>query len=276
MFYVLNSSLDIWQILLLSAISLLVGILGGFVGLALGTMRLPAILLIARDMPASIAGGTNIVVSALSALAGSYQHLKDRRVDLGVLLVMGIPSIIGAFVGGFFSEVAPEALLIALAGILVLWQGIEFLILVRVQPSTDSTRHTTPQKRLNLNAPRFSTEAGIGLSIGLLGGSVGLILGSIRLPALVRVLKMDPRIAAGTNLAIGFLVGAFGFVGHGLRGQVDLTLMASMGVAGMVGSYLGARLTRRVGANTLIITIGWILLAVGTLLIWNAYLRWQS
>ena len=55
MFYVLNSSLDIWQILLLSAISLLVGILGGFVGLALGTMRLPAILLIARDMPASIA-----------------------------------------------------------------------------------------------------------------------------------------------------------------------------------------------------------------------------
>ncbi|GIS68052.1 MAG: hypothetical protein CM1200mP7_0010 [Chloroflexota bacterium] len=35
------------------------------------------------------------------------------------------------------------------------------------------------------------------MGIGLLGGLVGLILGSIRLPALIRLLKVEPRIAAG-------------------------------------------------------------------------------
>jgi uncharacterized membrane protein YfcA len=227
-------------------------------------------------MPASIAGGTNIVVSTLSALTGSYHHLRERRIDLGVLLAMGVPSVVGAFVGGFFSEVAPEGLLVGLAGAFVLWQGVEFLVQVRVRPSAGSPGHVIPQKRLTFNRQRLSTEAGIGLGIGLLGGAVGLILGSIRLPSLIRILKMDPRVAAGTNLAIGFLVGAFGFAGHGLKGQVDVTLMGAMGAAGMVGTYFGARLTKRVGANTLIIATGWVLIVVGALLVWNAYLRWQS
>ncbi len=272
----LTTSLALWQILLLSAISLLVGVLGGFVGLALGTMRLPAILLMARDMPASVAGGTNIVVSTLSALTGSFQHLRERRIDLGVLLAMGLPSVAGAFVGGFFSEIAPEGLLVGLAGAFVLWQGVEFLVQVRIQPSAGNSSYSTPQKRLTFNPQRLSTEAGIGLGIGLLGGAVGLILGSIRLPSLIRILKMDPRVAAGTNMAIGFLVGAFGFAGHGLKGQVDITLMGAMGAAGMVGTYFGARLTKRVGANTLIVATGWVLIVVGVLLVWNAYLRWQS
>ena len=42
----LPSAVPIWHALLLTAISFLVGILGGFVGLALGTMRLPAMLLL--------------------------------------------------------------------------------------------------------------------------------------------------------------------------------------------------------------------------------------
>jgi hypothetical protein len=36
------------------------------------------------------------------------------------------------------------------------------------------------------------TESLIGFGIGILGGLVGLILGSIRLPAMVSILKMDP------------------------------------------------------------------------------------
>ena len=34
----------------------------------------------------------------------------------------------GAFIGGFGSRWAPEALLVFLAGLLVCWQGVEFLV----------------------------------------------------------------------------------------------------------------------------------------------------
>ena len=116
---------------------------------------------------------------------------------------------------------------------------------------------------------RVSAEAAIGLGVGILGGAVGLILGSIRLPAIIRVLQVDPRIAAGTNLFIGFFMGALGWVGHVAIGEVDYILLAFMGAAAMVGSYLGARLTGRVQLDTLILTMGAVLIVVGMLLAWR-------
>ena len=54
----LGSDVVVWEVALLTAVSFAVGVLGGFVGLALGTMRLPALLLI--GLPAPTAAGTNI------------------------------------------------------------------------------------------------------------------------------------------------------------------------------------------------------------------------
>jgi uncharacterized membrane protein YfcA len=103
----------------------------------------------------------------------------------------------------------------------------------------------------------------------MLGGAVGLILGSIRLPALVRILRVDPRIAAGTNLFIGFVMGAAGWVGHVIHGQVDWVLLVMMGATAMIGSYLGATLTGKVNLNLLILAMGLTLLVVGVLLVWQ-------
>ena len=273
----LISGIPIWQAALLTVVSFAVGLLGGFVGLALGTIRLPVMLLL--GMPAPVAGGTNILVSGLASLSGAVRHLREGRVNLRIVLVMGVPAFIGALVGGFLSDVVPEGLLILLAGLLVFWQGVEFLIMVR-----ERSRQASPSET-NLfggelsgsagifSGGRMSAEAAIGLGVGLLGGAVGLILGSIRLPALIRILKVDPRIAAGTNLFIGVLIGASGWVGHVIQGQVDYTLLAMMGIAAMIGSYYGAKFTGRVKLNSLILTMGLVLLAVGAVLVWQGISR---
>ena len=46
-----------------------------------------------------------------------------------------------------------------------------------------------------------------------------------------------------------------------------------MGIAAMIGSYLGARLTGRVSLDTLITTMGWVLLVVGGVLLWQGIWR---
>ncbi len=260
-----------WQAALLTAFSFAVGILGGFVGLALGTIRLPMMLLL--GMAAPIAGGTNILVSGLASLAGAARHWREGRVNLRIVLVMGVPACIGALIGGFMSDAAPTGLLIALAGLLVFWQGVEFLIMVR-ERSKSGDDQALFGGELSGSAGMFtpgrvSAEAGIGLGVGLLGGAVGLILGSIRLPALIRILRVDPRIAAGTNLFIGVLIGASGWVGHVINGQVDYALLALMGAAAMVGSYYGAKLTGRVRLNGLLLAMGIVLMVVGALLVWR-------
>jgi uncharacterized membrane protein YfcA len=263
------SGIVLWKAVLLTAISFAVGILGGFVGLALGTIRLPAMLLLGMSAP--IAGGTNILVSGLACLSGSIRHLREGRVNVRIVLVMGIPAFVGAFIGGFLSDVAPEGILILLAGLLVFWQGIEFLIMARERRREGATNTNMFGGELSGSAGMFtpgrmSAEAGIGLGVGLLGGAVGLILGSIRLPALIRILQVDPRIAAGTNLFIGMFIGAFGWVGHVLQGEVDYVLLVLMGGAAMIGSYYGAKLTGKVQLTSLILAMGLVLLAVGAIL----------
>jgi len=269
----LPSTVPLWEALFLTALSYGVGVLGGIVGLALGTMRLPFLLLL--GLPAPVAAGTNILVSTLSAATGSVRHLRERRVDGWVVAVQGIPAVLGSFVGGFGSGVAPEALLVSLAGVLVVWQGVELLLRAR----RESPRESPVASQANQpsggrwSAGRITAEAVIGFAIGLLGGAVGLILGSLRLPALIVILGIDPRVAAGSNLVIGFLMGAFGWVGHVARGQVDYPLLGLMALTGMVGTSQGARLTGALSLRGLLRLMGGVLLVVGTLLLWDASRR---
>ena len=268
------SELPAWQVLLLAVVSFLVGILGGFVGLALGTMRLPALLLI--GVTPATAAGTNILVSASSALVGSYRHLRERRVNWRLVGLMGVPAAIGSFVGGFGSSASvPEGALILVAGVFVSFQSLEFLSRLRqltnaVAPAPSYAGGPPP----GLFTPgRGVIEAAIGAIVGLVGGAVGLILGSVRLPLIIRVLKVDPKIAAGSNLVIGSLMGSMGFIGHGVKGEVDAQLLLAMGLTGMAGSYIGAQLTGRVGMGILMRTMSAVLLVVGFLLILDGVTR---
>ena len=268
----LGADIGLWQAVVLTVVSTLVGVLGGFVGLALGTMRLPALLLM--GMAAPTAAGTNIFVSGLSSMTGALRHWRGGRVSKQIVLVMGIPAFIGAFIGGFGSGRVPEGLLLFSAGLLVFWQGVELLARSRSvsgsRPSPASLGGQVGNTGL-FTRNRTLLEAGVGLSVGLLGGAVGLILGSIRLPALIRILRVDPRIAAGTNLFIGFIMGSVGWIGHVVQGQVNYPLLGMMGAGAMVGSYYGARLTGKVSLDMLIKSMGGVLLVVGALLIWQAF-----
>lgn len=270
----LPSDVLVWQALFLTLLSLGVGIVAGAVGLALGTVRLPFLLLL--GMPAPIAAGTNILVSTLSALTGSYKHLREGRVDFYVVAVQGIPGIIGAFVGGFASGLIPEALLIGLVGVLLVWQGVE-LGMRASKTKAETASAKIQQSRVQAGGlarwtiGQVTAEAMVGLAVGLLGGAVGLILGTVRLPALIKILKIDPRIAAGSNLVIGFLMGCFGWLGHVSRGQVDYPVLTLMGITGMIGNYHGAHWTGKLSLRNLLYLMAAVLLTVGLLLLRDAY-----
>ena len=271
----LPSEAMVWHAVLLTVISFGVGIVGGFVGLALGTVRLPVLLFL--GMPSTLAAGTNIIVSTASSLFGALRHMREGRVDLRVVLIMGVPSFGGAFLGGFYAGAAPEGLLILVVGILVLWQGIELAAKARAAAESsggpggamaDAMAGGTRRRR------HPGLAAAMGLVIGVTGGAVGLILGSLRLPGLIRVLGMDPRIAAGTNLFIGFAMGASGWTGHVARGQVDYPLALLMGLAAVAGVNIGARQTGRAGLRTLLASMGAVLIVVGALMAWRGVDGW--
>ena len=178
-----------------------------------------------------------------------------------------------AFVAGFFSNIVPEPLIFTVAGALVFWQGVELLTRANDplmdKNTTDSAAPEFKTGTKHIFQSKHLAPATLGLTIGALGGTIGLILGSIRLPVLLRVMKMPPRTAIGTNMTIGFAMGTLGWIGHVSGGHVDYTVILLMGPPAVIGSYIGAALTGRVSLKHLIITIGLVLLVVGPLLVFQ-------
>lgn len=250
--------LDYLQLLILALLGLAIGFVGGLVGLVLGVIRLPLIL--STELAAPIAAGTNIGVSTLGALSAAIQHLRQNNLHRRVFLVMATTGAAGAFLGSQATKFVPVTILLLMIAAIVIYESFMML---------RSYRRNEPSKVDR--APSITIELIIGFGVGFVGGLVGLVLGSIRLPAMIAILKMEPRVAIGTNLAAASVMGAAGLVGHILNASVDYYVLAVMGPAAIVGAILGARFTNRFNARTLKLMIGITLIPVAALILVRAF-----
>jgi uncharacterized protein len=213
----------------------------------LGTLRLPLIVL-ATGSPLA-AAGTNVAISAASAAAGAARHLREGRVDWRIVAWMAPPSVVGAVAGAALAGVVSEELLYAVIAAVLLWSGVD-LALRPIEPRTREE-------------PRRSPAVVFGLLIGAIGGAVGVILGTLRMPALVRSVGLDVRRAAGTNLVVGFVLGLAAFATHAAALRIDWAILAAGLVGAIPGGWLGARWTGVVSENALRLALGVTLCAVG-------------
>ena len=229
---------------------------GGLVGLVLGNIRLPVVVLVSATPAAG--AGANIGISGAAAATASVAHIRAGRVNWRLFAWMAPPSVVGAVVGGLVSGALPENVLLVLIGVTLLYFGVDLL----------RTKHeavTGRRRELDVRAAVVS-----GALIGLLGGLVGLILGSLRMPALIKYVGETPARAVGTNMTVGVCVGVAGLVGH-LASGVDWTAFWIGAAASVPGAILGARLTGRLAAAQLMRAIAVVLLIAGVSMLVQAF-----
>jgi uncharacterized protein len=237
-----------------------VAVAGGAVGLVLGNIRLPAVLLVASSPAAG--AGANIGISGIAAFAAAAAHIRAGRINWRLFAWMAPPSMAGAVAGGLVSGAIPATALLIVIGVTLLYFGVDLLRKEARRDATGQERpagesRRAPDDDLDLRAAVVS-----GALIGLLGGLVGLILGALRMPALLRWVGELPHRAVGTNLAVGFWVGVAGVAGH-LPGGVDWTALGAGAAASVPGALLGARLTGRMSERQLLRAIGAVLVVAG-------------
>jgi uncharacterized membrane protein YfcA len=110
-------------------------LLGSAMGLVLGSLHLPAVLVASGN--AASAAGTNIAVSAVSALVGGIEHARAGRVER-IVAWMAPQSVVAAFVGGVSSGVVPNGVLLGLIAAVLVYSGLD--LLVGIAPAPDRPR----------------------------------------------------------------------------------------------------------------------------------------
>jgi uncharacterized protein len=240
------------ELVLLAVWCFVVALGGGLVGLVLGNIRLPVVLLVSSSPAAG--AGANIAISAVAAATAAGAHIRAGRINWRLFAWMTPPSVLGALAGGFLSGELPSRVLLILIAVVLLFSGIGMLRDSSPPRRAGGTGDGQPH-RLDIPA-----AVGSGAAIGVLGGMVGLILGSLRMPALLKLVGEVPARAVGTNVSVGFFVGVSGVLGHLPNAAPDLAPILVGGAASIPGALLGSRLTGRLSERQLIRAIGVVLL----------------
>ena len=96
----------------------------------------------------------------------------------------------------------------------------------------------------------------------LAGGVAGLVLGNIRLPALLLVAS-SPAAGAGANIGVSGIAALTAGITHVRAGRIDWRLVAWMTPPSVIGAVLGGLAAGALPGDVLLVVIGVVLLAFG-------------
>lgn len=283
--------------LLLAAVGLLVGLLGGFFGVGGGFLAAPTMLLL--GVPANFVVGTDLAHMTGKSIVAARRHRALGHVDLRLGLLMIVGTMVGIEAGAQIIELLKKqasgtleitlntiylVLLLSISG-LMLWEGLRTTRAVvdetlPVDQASGLTALTHRIQRLRIppliRLPDSGIEEislwlilGTGLVTGFLAGLLGVGGGFIRMPALIYLLGIPTHVAVGTDLFEIVFSAGYGTLTHALKGNVDILMALVMHTGAAIGAQIGAQATRYVSGPRLRIAFAFLPLAGAAMLLVN-------
>ena len=225
----------------LAAYGFVVGLLVGLTGMGGGVLMTP-LLMLGLGMPATAAVGTDLAYSLVTKLAGSWQHLRQRTVDMALVKALALGSVPASMLAVAMlawlehRRVAglEHGLARAIGGALVVAAG---LLAWRALSAAEPRLHGVAHRRVAI--------AAVGAVGGLLVGLTSVGSGSVIMALLVFFVPLEPRTLVGSDVVHAAILVGVAAAGHALLGNVDLGLAAQLLVGSVPGVIVGSRLTLR-------------------------------
>ena len=231
------------------AIGLSLGLLGSG-----GSILTVPVLHYLVGQPEKLAIGGSLLVVGLIAVAAAVPYAFSRQVDWRNVAWFGLPGMAGAWLGATLARWVPGPVQLGLFALVMLVAAWRMLRGGVVQRPDHEPR-------------RLAVVAG-GIGVGALSGLVGVGGGFLIVPALVLLAGVPMASAVGTSLAVIALNSFTGFLKYlGVLQQQSLELdwrvLLTVAGVGVIGSFAGHRLGRRLPQATLRRLFGVFLVVMG-------------
>ncbi|MCF6206766.1 MAG: sulfite exporter TauE/SafE family protein [Sulfurovum sp.] len=219
----------------LSLLGIVIGALSGFFGIGGGTVLVPVLLLLGFDMKHAV--GISIMQMVFSSIYGSYLNVKKGSLKLGEGLYVGLGGALGGYLSGYVVQYVSD---IVLQSVFV---GFVVFAIYRMATGKQHTEHTAEH---DLPAALLF---GIGVGIGLIAISIGVGGAIILIPLLSGLLHYPVKKAVSAGLFFVVFSSIAGFIGRWMHGEIDLHNGAVVGIASLLGVYIGIHLKDRVSSH---------------------------
>jgi len=234
-----------------------VGILSGFFGIGGGTILVPLLLILGYET--KIAIGISVVQMVFSSVYGSYLNNKKGTLDIPMVLVIGVGGFIGALLSGsivsYFNDEALEFIFLSFAT----------FALLRLFFKTSEHRDQREVSKLILLM--------IGILLGAMSMTIGVGGSIILVPILVGFLHVPLKKAISAGLFFVVFSSVAGLISHAMVGHVDYGSGVIIGIASLVGVYVGIHLKDKVDTVLQRRLLVGFYLAVVTYLIYRVFIN---
>lgn len=221
-------------------VMLIVGLLLGFIG-AGGSGIIIAVLVTFFHVEPHVALGTAVTVMVLSVIVGGWSHFKEGNLNVKQGILIGLFGGAGAYSGTFVARwMNPDLLLFLTAGVLTL-SGI--LIWRKTKLGMSELEDIQPAHSLTCPA--------IGISTGFISGTCGIGSAPLIQLSLLKWMHYTMPVAAGTTMLIIMPMAVSASIGYIQAGFLDVIIFAKVASGIMLGSYFGAKLTKRLPSRVL-------------------------
>jgi len=263
-----------------------VGFLSGLLGVGGGFLLTP--ILIMLGIPPTVAAASDSCQIVAASASGTAAHFRLGNVDykMGAILLLGglVGGRVGVFVVKALRQLGNADLLITLTYIVVLGFVGTSMMIASVRSLRGQVRGKRREHRPSAAPSRKSLLARLPFQVdfprsrvrhsgfvpfvlcalvGILAAIMGVGGGFIMVPMMVYLLGMPPHVAVGTDLfQILFTCAGVTYMQATTNYTVDVVLALLLASGSTVGAQIGARVSRYLRGEQLLIILASLALAV--------------
>ncbi len=239
--------------------ALLIGLSLGLLGSGGSILTVPVLVYLVGE-PEKVAIAESLGIVTAISLIGMIPYAVRNLVHWKSVIYFGIPGMLGTYAGASLSSfISGNTQLIIFAIVMILAAGM----MIRNGIDTDKNKELKVSKAVLLIE---------GLVVGVITGLVGVGGGFLIIPALVLVAGLEMRLAVGTSLVIIAAKSALGFYKYldVLREEslnVNWELLGIFTIIGIIGSFVGGRISHKVPQKALKRGFGFFLIVMGVFIL---------
>ena len=227
--------IEIVSTIIYACIGVGVGGLSGFFGIGGGTVLVPLLLLMGMEMKMAV--GISVMQMVFSSIFGSYLNYRKGTLILGEGLFVGLGGFVGGYLSATLTASVPDSVL---QYTFILFVLFALYRLIASDELPEETETKTLSKLLLFV---------IGVAIGIIAISIGVGGAIILIPLLTVFLHYSIKKAVSAGLFFVVFSSVAGFVGRLMYGHLDLTVGIIIGIASLLGVYIGIWLKDKVHAK---------------------------
>ena len=231
---------------LLAGLGLLVGAYGTLIGVGGALVLVPLLLLLYPHATPQAITAISLVIVLINSIGGTIAYARQKRIDYRNGFIFALGTVPGVLLGIWTLQYVSRGLFSLIFGLVMV--TISAFLIIRAEPSkvANSVNGT-----YRCNRPLGFT---LSLAAGYLAGLLGIGGGIIHVPVMVYIMCFPTHVATATSHFILMFTGATGTLTHLGQGSFgsDWSIVVWLAIGVVVGSQLGARLSKRVHGNILI------------------------